>query len=189
MSGKPFSNVIGIDDAPHTQGQVEPVPIVGTIFAQTQLNGVLVGEVKKDGDDASAQIVALIRGSKFYENLQLVMLQGIAFGGFNVVDVFALYEGLKLPVLVVARREPDMTAVRNALLTRIPNGAQKWAIIEKLGDMEAVDSVFVQRVGLELAQATAVIRRFAIHGHIPEPLRTAHLIAGALVDGQSRGRT
>jgi endonuclease V-like protein UPF0215 family len=36
-------------------------------------------------------------------------------------------------------------------------------------------------------QTAAVIKRFAVHSHIPEPIRTAHLIAGALVEGQSRG--
>jgi endonuclease V-like protein UPF0215 family len=189
MSGKPLSNVIGFDDAPHQLGQIEPVPIVGTIFAKTQLNGVVIGQVEKDGDDAATQIIDLLQQSKFLENLQLILLQGIAFGGFNVVDVFALYEALQLPVLVVARNQPDMAAVKKALLTRIPNGSQKWHIIEQLGEMERVDSVFVQRVGIDLAQGTAVIRKLSIHGNIPEPLRTAHLIAGALVDGQSRGRT
>jgi endonuclease V-like protein UPF0215 family len=34
----------------------------------------------------------------------------------------------------------------------------------------------------------AVVERFALHSHIPEPLRTAHLIAGAIAEGQSRGK-
>ena len=34
-----------------------------------------------------------------------------------------------------------------------------------------------------------IIQRTATHGKIPEPLRTAHLIAGAIATGQSRGRT
>lgn len=189
MSGKRFSNVIGFDDTPFAHGYTGPVKIVGTVFAQTRFNGVLMGDVQKDGSDAAVQLIDLIRNSKFYENLQLIMLQGIAFGGFNVIDVFQLHHALGLPILVVARRQPDMAAVRDALLTRIPQGAAKWAIIERLGPMEAADHVFVQRVGLDLEQATAVVRQFALHGHIPEPLRTAHLIGGALSDGQSRGRT
>ncbi len=189
MSGKIPSNIIGFDDAPHQKGQTAAVPIVGTVFAKTQFNGLLIGEVTKDGRDAANQLIKLVTSSKFAENLHLIMLQGIAFGGFNVIDVFALHEALQLPVLVVARKQPNMSAVRSALLTRIPHGAEKWAIIDKLGPMEPVDSVFVQRVGLDLPQATAVVRRTAIHGNIPEPLRTAHLIAGALTDGQSRGRT
>lgn len=36
--------------------------------------------------------MALIDGSRFTEHIQLIMLQGVAFAGFNVVDVFALHE-------------------------------------------------------------------------------------------------
>ena len=189
MSGKIPSNLIAFDDAPHIKGQTTPVPIVGTVFAKTHFNGVLIGQVEKDGRDASSQLIELITQSKFRENLHLVMLQGIAFGGFNVIDVFHLHQALQLPILVVARKQPNMTAVRDALLTRVPHGREKWAIIEQLGPMEPVDTIFVQRVGLTIAQATALIRRTCTQGHIPEPLRTAHLIAGALSDGQSRGRT
>jgi endonuclease V-like protein UPF0215 family len=54
--------------------------------------------------------------------------------------------------------------------------------------MEAVGQVYVQRVGLAQEQARAVVEQFTVEGWIPEPLRTAHLIAGAIAEGQSRGR-
>lgn len=187
MRHKQFSNVIGFDDAPFDSSHVGKVKVVGAVYADLRLDGVLVGEVEKDGTDAAEKLVGMVGGSKFAEHAQLIMLQGIALGGFNVVDVFSVHEGLGLPVMVVARRAPDMEAIRDALLTRIPEGAQKWAIIERLGAMEAVGEVFVQRLGLRAEEAASVVRRFAVHSHIPEPIRTAHLIAGALVDGESRG--
>ncbi len=57
-----------------------------------------------------------------------------------------------------------------------------------MGPMEPAADVFIQRVGLTLTQALAVVERFAVHGHMPEPLRVAHLVAGGLGSGQSRGR-
>lgn len=185
---KMLSNVIGFDDAPFTSGHSGPVKVVGAVYARLRLTGILVGEVHKDGDDAAEVLARLIAGSKFAENLHLVMLQGIAVGGFNVVDVFHLHTRLGLPILVVSRRAPDVTAIRDALLTQIPAGAQKWAIIERLGPMEPLHHVHVQRVGLSLSQAEAALDQFTVEGHIPEPLRAAHLIAGALVNGESRGR-
>jgi endonuclease V-like protein UPF0215 family len=183
-----MSNVIGFDDAPFTPEYTGPVKVVGTVYARQRLTGILIGDVLKDGDDAAEALGRLIAGSKFAGNLHLVMLQGIALGGFNVVDVFDLHAQLGLPILVVSRRAPDMDAIRDALLTQIPNGAQKWAIIERLGPMEPLRHIYVQRVGLTLSQADAVLKQFTVEGHIPEPLRAAHLIAGALVDGESRGR-
>ncbi len=183
-----YSNVIGFDDAPFRPETTGPVPVVGTVFADLNLTGVLVGQVTKDGSDAAETLARLVTGSKFWEHAQLVMLQGITLAGFNVVDVFELHRRLELPVLVVSRRQPDMAAMRNALITQIPDGPQKWAIIEALGTMEPAGRVYVQRVGLVIEEAITVVERLAINGHLPEPLRTAHLIAGAIAEGQSRGR-
>ncbi len=127
-------------------------------------------------------------GSRFAGHLQLVMLQGIALAGFNVVDVHALHSALGLPVLVIARHRPDTDAIRHALLARVRGGARKWRLIERLGPMENLGGVWVQRVGIDRVDAAAVVRRFARHSRIPEPLRTAHLIAGALARGKSTGR-
>jgi len=184
-----ISNVIGFDDSPFTHNYRGPVKVVGTVYARLHLNGVLIGEVQKDGVNAAQQLTRLVAESKFMEHAQLIMLQGIALGGFNVVDVFYMHAQLALPILVVSRHLPNQVAVKEALLTQVPQGAQKWAIIERLGPMEEAHKVYVQRVGLSLETARTVIKHFAIQGNIPEPLRTAHLIGGALVDGQSRGRT
>ncbi|MGE5233004.1 MAG: DUF99 family protein, partial [Acidobacteriota bacterium] len=42
--------------------------------------------------------------------------------------------------------------------------------------------------GLTAEEARRVIERLQIHGREPEPLRVAHLVAGALTRGESRGR-
>ena len=116
------------------------------------------------------------------------MMQGIALGGFNVVDIHGLHASLGIPVMVVARRAPRLEVIREALLTRVAGWRRKWALIERAGPMEPVGGVFVQRAGLSLEAAADVIRRFSVYGHIPEPLRVAHLIAGGVGTGESRGR-
>jgi len=180
--------VIGFDDAPFPRSHRGPVKIVGTVYADQRLDGVLVGEIEKDGFDAAAKLADLVRASKFFQHARLIMLQGITMGGFNVVDVFDLHHQLNLPILVVARRAPNMDAVRRALEQHLPGGQAKWAVIESLGTMEPVAGVYVQRVGLTRPQASEILMHWAIHSRIPEPLRCAHLIAGALVTGQSRNR-
>jgi len=187
MTEKRFSNVIGFDDAPFDRDSTDRVKVVGTVYAGLRFDGVLIGEVAKDGFDAADRMAELIAGSRFAEHIQMILLQGIAVGGFNVVDVFELYDRLGLPVLVVARKQPDMEKIRSVLSTHIVRGDEKWRVIERLGPMEPLDAVHVQRVGLTLEQAAAVTVRFAVYGHIPEPLRTAHIIAGALACGHSRG--
>ena len=164
------------------------MPIVGAVYAGTRLEGVLVGRVRRDGANATRAVADLIARSKFARQLQLVLLQGIALAGFNVIDLHALHAWLRVPVLVVVRRRPRLERVRTALLARVPGGAHKWRLVERLGPVEPVAGVFVQRVGILPDDVERVIRLLAIHSRVPEPLRTAHLIAGALATGQSRGR-
>jgi uncharacterized protein len=184
---KHFSNVIGFDDAPFPAGHIGPVKIVGTIYAKLRLNGILMGEVRKDGMDGAKKLIALISQSRFAESIQLIMLQGIALAGFNVIDFFFMFEQLELPILVVSRKLPHMEKIKDALL-KMRYGHHKWNLIERLGPMQPVEHVYVQRIGLTLAEASTIVKEFTIAGHIPEPLRTAHLIAGAMANGQSSGR-
>ncbi len=185
---RPFSHVAGFDDAPFSRQHRGDVPVIGTVFAGSQLTGVLSTRVRKDGVNSTAKLTEVISGCRFREHLQLVMLQGIALGGFNVVDIGLLNSALGLPVLVVARHRPDLDAIRAALLGKVRGGKRKWALIEKAGPMERTGNVFIQRAGLSFQEAMKVIQATATCGHIPEPLRAAHLIAGGVFEGESRGR-
>lgn len=189
MTEKRFSNVVGFDDAPFPREHRGNVKLVGTVYAGNRFDGVLIGEIEKDGFDSAQQLIELIAESRFKDHIQLIMLQGITFGGFNVVDVFAVNKKLGLPLLIVSRKPPDMPAIQKALLMHIGDGEKKWEVIDRLGDMLPAGGVFIQHVGLSRDHATAVLNQFSVHGNIPEPLRSAHLIAGALAHGQSRGRT
>jgi hypothetical protein len=187
-----LSHVIGFDDFPFRPDDRPrgDVSVVGTVYAGLRLEGVLRGSVRRDGANATRNLARLIQESKFSTRVQVVLLQGIALGGFNVVDIHGLHAALGVPVLVVARREPNLRSIQDALLTRVPGGARKWALIQEAGPMEPVAGVWVQRAGgLTLDEAGALIERLAVNGTVPEPLRVAHLIAGAMATGQSRGRT
>ncbi|NIN72480.1 MAG: DUF99 family protein [Gemmatimonadetes bacterium] len=183
-----FSHVVGFDDGPFDKYRQANVPVVGAVFSDLRLEGVLTGRVRTDGANSTRVLAEMVTASKFAPQLQLVLLQGIALGGFNVIDLHGLHERLGIPVMVVARRQPRLDRIRKALLTRVPGGARKWSLIERLGAMESVAGVYVQRLGLSQGEAEEVIGRLAVHSNIPEPLRTAHLIAGGIATGQSRGR-
>jgi len=92
-----------------------------------------------------------------------------------------------LPLLVVTRKQPDMAALRSALV-ELPGGTAKWRLIEAAGPMEPLRGVFVQRAGLELDEAEALLCLACTRSKLPEPLRAAHIIAGALVTGEGGRR-
>jgi len=183
-----FAHVVGFDDAPFARARRGDVLVVGALYAGARLEGVLATRVRRDGANATRALAECLRRSRFRAQLHAVLLQGIAFAGFNVVDVGALHAALGLPVLVVARRKPNLAKVRSALLAHVPGGARKWRLIERAGPMEPAAGLWVQRAGLSLAEAESLLERFALNGRLPEPLRAAHLIAGGVATGESRHR-
>lgn len=184
-----LSHTIGIDDAPFSKQHKGDVPIVGAVYAGLRLEGVLSTKIRRDGQNATRAIYSMIERSRFVGHLQAVLLQGIALGGFNVVDIQKLSVWLGLPVLVVIRKMPDLTSVERALTERVSGGARKWKLIQKAGAIEALGEIFVQRANLSLAEAKLLCEKLTPHSLIPEPLRAAHIIAGGVTLGEnSRGR-
>ncbi|MCF8025235.1 MAG: DUF99 family protein, partial [Desulfobacteraceae bacterium] len=59
---KRLSNVAGFDDAPFDRAHRGNVSVVGTVYAELRFDGVLIGEIEKDGFDAAQKIADLIAG-------------------------------------------------------------------------------------------------------------------------------
>jgi len=203
-------NVIGFDDGPFARDHHGKVLLVGAVCAGTRLDGIVSGRITRDGTDATARMVHVVRASQFRDHVRAVLLQGIAVAGFNVVDVRELATALGIPVLVVMRRSPDMRAIERALFSeeprirpRVRGAARKWRLILDAGEVERLDvraasatglrgrtqRLWVQRQGLSPEAARSLVASTTLHGNVPEPLRLAHLIAGGVVAGRSRGRT
>jgi len=182
-----LSNLLGVDDAPFERSHRGDVKIVGAVFTQHRLDGVVVDRVRRDGVNATERVARTLERSPFDEHVQAVVIGGIALAGFNVVDIHSLAERLGRPVLVVARKEPNLASIRRALVDYVPGGGAKWKLIEKAGPMEPLLGVWVQRAGLGADAAAQLLRDSRVQGLLPEPIRVAHLIAGALARGVSHG--
>jgi hypothetical protein len=183
-----FGLVIGFDDAPFERSDRGDVPVVGTVFNGARLEGVLIGRVRRDGANAASRLAAMIEGSRFRSSLRAILVQGVTLAGFNVVDLKGLYARTGLPVVAVSRRKPDLAKIRSVLLESVRGGRRKWRLIQGLPPAKSCDGLYIQCVGLDGAAAAKLVRRFALNSRLPEPLRTAHLVAGALTHGESRHR-
>ena len=186
--GRRISHVVGFDDAPFERSHRGDVLVVGAVFAGDRLDGVISTKVRRDGANAAQRLIDCLTGSKYFDQLQAILLQGIAFAGFNVVDLQRLHEATGLPVLVVARYRPDLQAIRKALLEQVPGGARKWRLIEAAGPMEPMAGLYVQRCGITPENAARLLASLQQNSQLPEPLRVAHMIAGGVTTGESRHR-
>ena len=181
---KPEIRVLGIDDGqfiPHTQGKVIAV---GVIFrGGYSIDGVMHTSILIDGLDATEKFVSMINTSPHHRQLRLVMLNGITFAGFNIVDIKMLYVSTGLPVLALTQKKPDLEAIRKAL-KRLPNSEERWKLIVTAGEIyEIINNgakIYLELAGLSLENAQKIIRLTSMRGCLPEPLRVAHLVASGI---------
>lgn len=180
---------IGIDDGPFSRAKKGGnVVIVGAVYrGGTWFDGLLTSKVRKDGWNATDTIISMIQKSKFHAQLHYIMLDGIAFGGFNIVDIQRLFQKTGLKVMVVVRKKPDLDSVYQAL-QKISQPEKRWRILKAAGPLYPVRKVWLQLAGMDLKEAAELLNLTCTRALIPEPLRVAHLIAGAIINGQSGRR-
>jgi hypothetical protein len=178
---------IGFDDAPFVRGSGGPVSVAGVVCADTKFEGMVWGEVRQDGWDATDVLCELLVDGKFLPQLHLLLLDGIALGGFNVVDLPELHRRLGLPCVAVMRDYPDFDAVENAL-SKLPEPERRLELIGRAGPIHEADSIFFQVQGAKPDPVRHALARLTYTGHIPEPIRIAHLIGAAVKTGESGRR-
>lgn len=179
--------LVGIDDAPFDKFKKGRVLVVATIFRGGDwIDGILSTKARVDGNDATDKLVEMINKCKFRPQLQCIMLDGIALGGFNVVDIEELNKKTRVPVMVIIRRMPDIENIKKTLIKI--NQKEKIRLIEKAGQPIKVNGIYIQIKGINPEEAKEILRISCTRSLIPEPIRVAHLIGAGIVRGESKGR-
>ena len=184
---KPEIRILGIDDGvftPHTEGLV---PIIGVVFRGGYwIDGVMHTKIKVDGIDATNKITSMILNSPHYKQLRVIMLNGITFAGFNIVDIKELHNKTKLPIIVVTRTKPNFKEIREAL-KNLPKREERWNAVQNAGKIIEVstsvdknEKIYIQICGILEEDAVKIVRFTSTRSNIPEALRVAHIIASAI---------
>jgi len=183
---KPEIRVLGVDDGifvPHSKGFA---PIVGVVFRGGYwLDGVMNTKVEVDGFDATEKIAAMVTSSPHHRQLRVIMLDGVTFAGFNVVDIKKLSEKTKLPVIAVTRDRPDFGEIRKAL-KKLPFPTKRWKAVVDAGEIFEVNTrskkerVYMEISGIVEEDARKILKLTSTRSSVPEALRVAHLIASGI---------
>lgn len=177
--------VLGFDDAPFTLES--EVYIAGVICSNTRFEGVLWDSIVRDGSNATQVLIDLITKSKFHPMINVVLIDGLAMGGFNLVDLPLLSEKIELPCVAVMRRMPNLTKF-SAALDNFEDAEQRKQIVAKAGPIHHLQGFYFQSVGAEAPVIAKVLQKITDTGKVPEALRIAHLIGSAIMTGQSSNR-
>jgi endonuclease V-like protein UPF0215 family len=183
--------LLGIDDSPFNFNE-NYVTVIGVIMRGGEyLECVLRSQVSVDGSDATNMCKEIIENTRHRKQLRAMMLDGIALGGFNIVDIKKVYLDTNLPIITITRDKPDFEKIGIALKKKFEDWKDKLYLIKR-GELHKVDTpynpIFVKCVGLDIKEAKAIIKLSTIRGVIPEPLRIAHLIASGIIRGESYGK-
>jgi len=185
-SVKPEIRVLGVDDGvfvPHTKGLVD---VVGVVYRGGRwLDGVMRTEVEIDGMNATEKIASMISSSPHYDQLRVVILNGITFAGFNVVNIKKLFMRLGLPVIAITREKPNLEEIKTAL-KNLPEFPEQWKAIQDAGEITKVftrrgeGAIYIQLAGIVEQDAKKILRKTSTRSNVPEALRVAHIIASGL---------
>lgn len=183
--------VIGFDDAPFKRGDKE-VLVVGVILrAKEYLDGVLSAKVKVDGLDSTEKIIHLVKKSRHFDQLRVILLNGIAFGGFNVFDIKKIASLTGKIVILVIKKRPNIKKFK-AAMAKLPNYKKRLTMVENAGPINSVKAhnkkIYFQCAGVSVEDATRILQKVSVRSAVPEAIRLAHLISSGIVEGESRGR-
>ncbi|MBN1683647.1 DUF99 family protein [Candidatus Bathyarchaeota archaeon] len=155
-----------------------------TLLCVVKMVGPTIEEVRFakvtiDGFDATENLLKVIDNLFF----DAVILGGISFAGFNIIDAKLLNKNTGKPVIVYMGKKPNSQKMYNALKKIYTDWEKKWKCIIDLGELYSVkvkDSepkIFYEIVGESKEWGFKVLKYAAMLCRIPEPVRVANIIA------------
>jgi len=178
--------IVGVEDGGFSR-KLQCCDIQKALLVCVLLRGEWISDfqarmITVDGLDATEKLTFMLRRWIF----DAVMLAGVSFAGFNLVDPTIVFEEFNKPVIVISRTKPSNVAVKNALRQHFGDWRVRWSIFEKLGSVYEVVSIpaeppiYVEVIGTELNWARKLIQATSVCCRIPEPIRVARLVARGL---------
>ena len=186
---KLVSRCIGIDDGPFppkTDDEVRHAPLLAVWLKGPHLHQFRADWITVDGLDATRMAEFLLRGSFHIP----VLLSGVTFGGFNLIDPRKIQKSCKAPIIVVVGSRPDNRAVKRALFRHFSDWEKRWELIRSLGPVHKLRTipregpVFFERFGCTTREARLILKTSAFVSRVPEPLRVAGILARGLFSSE-----
>ena len=179
------SRCIGIDDGPFqpkTDDRPSYAPLLVVWLKGPHLQRLKTSWITVDALDGTRTALRLLKGSTRIP----VLLSGVTFGGFNLIDPWKIQRYSKSPTIVVIGSRPNNTSVKRALTQHFPDWKERWDLFKSLGPLRSLrtspreSAIFFEKFGCSSREAESILKGWAFVTRIPEPLRVAGLVARVL---------
>lgn len=176
--------IIGVDDGafPPSKRSSDRALLIAVLFENARVRGIRVGHIQVDGRDANQVLASLLSTVRF----DVIMLSGISFGGFNLVDISELARTTHRPVIAITGEKPHNVLVRKALRAHFADWEERWDIVRAAGELHSTKplsdepKVYFEVRGAPPTFARRVIASTAVISRLPEPIRVARILARGL---------
>ncbi len=183
--------ILGIDDASFTFGE-DKTKVVGVVVrCPGYVEGVMMSDITIDGLDSTEVVIRMVNRSRYKRQLKLIIIDGAALGGFNVVDIHRINSETGIAVATVTRDRPNFKYIEKALRSHFDDWEYRLKLMKAIGVHEVPTEnkpVYVGYAGMEFEELKALLANATLRGALPEAVRLAHLIGAAFVKGESHGR-
>ncbi len=176
--------LFGVEDGSFQAFQKEKsyAYLCGVLTESGFISKVRLARILVDGFDATEKLLGLLEGVE----AEAIILGGITFAGFNVVDPYRLFKKTGIPVIVYSGTRPDNEKMLEALKGHFADWRERWEVIEGLGPVYEITThpheplAYFEVIGGSPKWAEEILRVSAVVSRIPEPVRVAGLIARGL---------
>lgn len=183
---KPLIRVIAFDDGFFKLRVKGYTSLIGVVYRlDGRVEGVVSTKISVDSLDSTNKIIKLLSKSRFLDQIAFILLSGVNFAGFNIVDVERLNKKLKKPIIIVFRKKPNFEKIFSAL-KKFKDSEKRIRLIKKAGRVYSFNGGRFQLAGANIIAARQVIKKCLVHSNLPEPIRLAHIIASGVTAGESK---
>jgi endonuclease V-like protein UPF0215 family len=161
--------------------------LIGVIFRDNYIEGLLSTKIRADGADSTDKIIKMIRRSRFRAEVRILLLNGIALAGLNIINPQELEKRLRVKVVLLNRRRQNASELVNALNEF--SRATKTNVMERIAIVEEsrkMNTLTTNGLSLQSSLDGSYLKKFAKSAF--EALRVAHIIARGISTGESKGR-
>lgn len=177
--------ILAIDDGyfpPNFKSRRGYTYLTGILYVNEGIEQVLLDKTLVDGLEVTDRITGFI---KVCGKPLVLMLDGLTYAGFDVVDVDRVHLDTGVPIIVVQQYPLDLEKIKEALRLNFDDYSYRYGVIERNASrmkpyITRWKTIYVEAIGLNNQQVVEILEETMIYSPIPEPLRIAHQIASTI---------
>lgn len=147
------------------------------------IDGFTLATVEVGGMDATEKILDMYKNLK-REDINLLLLNGCVISWYNVIDLNVLSKETALPLICVTYKVSE--GLEKYFEELFDDKDQRIKIYHNNGPRSPLQlhtghKIYIRFLNMSIEDANGILKKFILHGAIPEPLRIARLLARSIM--------